>query len=330
MSARRAASVIEAAYRWADDERDWLAGIVEAAKPFEVGSGIVGCTIDLGQRSKMAQIVTDDAARTHAPAIVSITNALDPSLARAMYAPTEFAGNAAWRLDRVTSAVGTRREHVEERAGCALPPMWAVIGGNPDVRSVALAFPSRKPLVPEDAYPHRDGAKHLGLLGAHLGAALRLRAAISPPSANDAHTEAVLTPDGKVLHATGAARGRSRSLAAAAARTERARLRRTTDGEALSLWKALVDGRWTIIDVEERDGKRLVLARRNMLGARDVAALDDAERDVAWLASMGHSHKYIAYELGFSEASVVRRLTSALAKLGFKSRRDLVRFFSQT
>lgn len=328
MTARRAASIIEAAYRWAADERAWLAGIVEAARPFEVGAGIVGCTIDLGQRSKIGEIVTDEGARSHAPAIVSVTNALGASLARAMYAPTEFAGNAAWRLERITSAAGTSRESVEERAGCALPPMWAVIGGNPEVRSIALAFPSGKSLTPADAYPHRDGAKHLGLLGAHLGAALRLRSAIAP-SANDAETEAVLTPGGKVLHAAGAARHRSRSLAAAAARTERARLRRTTDDEALSLWRALVDGRWTIIDVEERDGKRLVLARRNMLGARDVAALDDAERDVAWLASMGHSHKYIAYELGFSEASVVRRLTSALTKLGFESRRDLVRFFSK-
>jgi len=38
-----------------------------------------------------------------------------------------------------------------------------------------------------------------------------------------------------------------------------------------------------------------------------------------------HSHKYIAYELGVTVSSVVRRLKSAMLKLGVATRHDLLR-----
>ena len=78
----------------------------------------------------------------------------------------------------------------------------------------------------------------------------------------------------------------------------------------------------------DRDGKRLLLARKNALGSPDVAALATEERDVAWLATHGHSRKYIGYELGLSVAQVGRRLASAMRKLKVTSRRDLLRRFA--
>lgn len=47
----------------------------------------------------------------------------------------------------------------------------------------------------------------------------------------------------------------------------RGRLRRATPDEALRTWTALVRGHWTILEGVERDGKRLLFARRNPLGA---------------------------------------------------------------
>jgi len=43
---------------------------------------------------------------------------------------------------------------------------------------------------------------------------------------------------------------------------------------------------------------------------------------------MGHSYKYVAYELGITVSMVVRRLESAMKKLRVGSRRDLLRAFA--
>jgi DNA-binding NarL/FixJ family response regulator len=115
------------------------------------------------------------------------------------------------------------------------------------------------------------------------------------------------------------------AIAGAVLRSERARLRRVDDVEATRLWEALVQGRFSIVEATERDGRRFLLARRNTLGSPDVVALEREESDVVWLAARGHSHKYIAYELGVSVATVARRLKSALGKLRIRSRRDLLK-----
>src|SRR6185503_1950304 len=116
----------------------------------------------------------------------------------------------------------------------------------------------------------------------------------------------------------------------AVVRRERARgrMRRVDADEAAQLWSVLVSGRWSIVDFVDRDGKRLLLARKNPVGGPDIAALTAEERDVVWLATQGHSRKYIAYELGLSVAQVGRRLASAMRKLRVPSRRDLVRRFA--
>ena len=107
-------------------------------------------------------------------------------------------------------------------------------------------------------------------------------------------------------------------------------MRGTSDEEALQLWRALVSGRWSIVDVEERDGKRLLLARKNKVeGGQELSTLDELDRDVVWLVAMDHSIKFVAYELGISAPTVRRRLDRAMTTLGIATRRDLVRFFAK-
>jgi DNA-binding CsgD family transcriptional regulator len=147
---------------------------------------------------------------------------------------------------------------------------------------------------------------------------------------DDPETEAVLSADGDVLHATGTAALHRRSLAEAVVTMDRARRRKLPDAEALESWNALVDGQWSILDLIESDGKRLLLARRNQLNGHDLLALTPLERDVAWLTAIGHSYKYIAYELGINLSGVVRRLNTVLTKLRLGSRGELVRAFALT
>ena len=316
-------AVVEAGYRWVEDERAWLRGLAGAAQPFAVGAGVAAFTLDLVDRPEIPCFVGVGTQRAFEPRVRAFTSAFDPATARLMFAPTEFVGNALHRLRRISR---TRKKSVERMSGGNAVSAFALIGGDPRANAVALVFPASGEPDPDQAFPR---ARTLGLAAAHLGAALRLRQLATPSHADDKDTESILTPKGRVLHATGEAQERAQreSLVEAVVRRERARgrLRHTDPEQAAQLWSVLVSGRWSIIDFVDRDGKRMLLARKNPVHGPDVLALTDEERDVVWLATLGHSRKYIAYELGLGAATVTKRLASALKKLRIGSRRELLR-----
>jgi DNA-binding CsgD family transcriptional regulator len=326
--------IIEAAYTWEETEGEWLKGVAEAAAPWSAGGGIVACAIQCaGGESKVTSARTaDGAGEADVGTIHSLCETLPVELAATFFAPTEFVGNGRWRLERVAKEVNVDVSMLTK--GRDLPSMWALVAGAPHERSIVLGFPAapekKSSFTSTDPFPSID-RKVLGLVGAHMGAALRLRAlGQPPPAAEHEATEAVITPNGKILHATGEAQpSRMReSLTEAVLRSEKARgrLRKIDSEEATRLWSALVEGRWSIVEATERDGKRFLLARKNTLSpVPDLIELTKAENDVVWLAIHGHSHKYIGYELGLSVPAVSRRLKSALAKLRISSRRDLLR-----
>jgi DNA-binding NarL/FixJ family response regulator len=86
----------------------------------------------------------------------------------------------------------------------------------------------------------------------------------------------------------------------------------------------MVHGEWTLVDHADTDGKRFLLAKRNLPGVRDLAALTKRERQVASYAACGLSLKQIGYELGLSVSTVSAQLKSGLRKLRLTSRTDLV------
>ncbi|CAN5670706.1 hypothetical protein BH09MYX1_BH09MYX1_36520 [soil metagenome] len=104
-------------------------------------------------------------------------------------------------------------------------------------------------------------------------------------------------------------------------------MHRVETTEAHALWIALVTGQLSIAFATEAKGKRILVARRNRGGSDsgDKLALTAEESAVVWLASEGHSLKYMAHELDVSIAMLVRRLKSATQKLGIGSRRELLR-----
>lgn len=320
--------VVEAGYEWVEDEQSWVEGIALAASEFAVGTGAAAYTVSLERSApRVTAFAGRDTPEQFEHEIRAFTSALAPQTAREIYAPTEFVGNANHRMRRVAQARG---ETVDTMARGNHVAAWAMVGGDPRKRAVAVVFPGDAAAFdPDRAFP---GARVLGLAGAHLGAALRLRALAAPSADVDEVTESVLDARGKVLHAIGTARERParESLVEAVVRRERARgrLRRVDADEAAAQWAVLVSGRWSIVDFIDRDGKRLLLARKNPVSGPDVAALTDEEQDVVWLATHGHSRKYIAYELGLSVAQVGRRLASAMRKLHVDSRRELLRRFA--
>lgn len=175
--------------------------------------------------------------------------------------------------------------------------------------------------------PSRGETAIWGRVAAHLAAAHRLRSSEHP-------IEAVVSPGGRVLDATGPARDivARDALRAAAISQDRVRSRRGRPqdaDEATEQWRALVSGRWSLVDQFESDGRRFLVARVNERGSTRVAALTARETQVVELAALGHANKLIAYELGLSVATVARTLARAATKLGASTRVELIRQFLQ-
>jgi DNA-binding CsgD family transcriptional regulator len=328
-SARRPDPIrlIEAGYAWEADESRWIEELTRSAAPFGVGGGVIAYTVRVEQRVQLGRLHCSAGTRDRdAVALRRVVERLPSPIASSVFAPTEFVGNAAYRISRLARSAGVAPESLLRADGTPLPANWSLISGDATTRALVLCFPrsTARGSSPDEPFPHRD-ARALGLVGAHLGSALRLRTLLG---SEGRAPEAVLTPGGKLVHAEGAAtapRARN-SLVAAVQSSERARgrMRRAAPDEALRSWAALVQGRWTIIDTVERDGKRLLLARANPMRTAGILDLTPDERDVAWLAALGHSYKYIAYELGHPLSTVASRLRRAMHKLRAGSRAELL------
>jgi DNA-binding CsgD family transcriptional regulator len=87
------------------------------------------------------------------------------------------------------------------------------------------------------------------------------------------------------------------------------------------------DGRWSLVDWFDSDGRRFVLALPNTPEVVDPRGLSERENLVATYAIHGDSGKLIGYRLGISKASVSTALHSAMHKLGVKTRAQLIERF---
>jgi DNA-binding NarL/FixJ family response regulator len=163
-------------------------------------------------------------------------------------------------------------------------------------------------------------------LGTHVTAGLGLREELNPHV--PARTDAVFTPDGRCVHVEGEARSTTaRELLRHHARCmEKARgpLRRRDPEAALSLWKALVAGRWTIVDRWDADGRRYLVARRNEEKGWDPRALTAREVQAVEGAMRGEPNAQIAHALGIHESTVATHLSRALRKLVLRRREHLL------
>lgn len=169
-----------------------------------------------------------------------------------------------------------------------------------------------------------------GRIAAHLSASVRLRRrmAMSHSEGGGFQPEAVLDRTGKVHDASGLAQseGARDQLRRAVIELEKARgpLRLAEPDKSLAGWKALIAGRWSLVDQIESDGKRYILARQNEPVAGGPATLTAREKQVIGYAKLGHYNKLIAYELGISDSTVRVLLARAAAKLGVRTRAELL------
>lgn len=316
--------ILEAAYAPAPTEESWLTGIGEYFQPFTPGLGALVTSWDLGApvpilRRAVAVGMGDDLASLFRN-IYGLLARERAQLLPAVLAPHPSV--ACWmkavgrQFSLFPGEAGDRLRGALERAGCE--DSLGVLSRERSGATVLVSIPvARLSPVP----PRTLG--QLSRVTAHVCSAIRLRT-----RAAGEDVEAWIDPSGKVRDARGPAQERQarESLTTAVRAVERARgrLRRTDPEEALDLWRALFEGRWSIVEQVESDGRRILLARRNEPGVADPRALSPGERDVLAYAAMGHSNKYVAYLLGISTGAVASRLASALRKLGVPSRREAI------
>lgn len=120
--------------------------------------------------------------------------------------------------------------------------------------------------------------------------------------------------------------GARKSVREAAIRIDRTREHPRDDevARALELWRGLLEGRCSMVDWFDHDGRRYVLARRNPPHSKDPRSLTERESNVCAGVCLGESNKSISYRLGISRSRVSTVLRSAMRKLGVKTRPQLV------
>lgn len=184
----------------------------------------------------------------------------------------------------------------------------------------------------KESTPSRLAKRRYSALSKHFRAAWGIRHRLGAPASDGTPVEraqAVFAPSGACQHATGLCRDSIAlaALSAAVRARECARTRglREEPERALTLWPALVAGRWALADHVELDGRRVVLAVAGEAVLENPRALSPKEQRVALLVASGATNCEIAAELNLTEGGVAAHLHSAMRKFKCSSRGDLIR-----
>ena len=331
-------SVVEAIYTFDADRPTWLASVLEAADG-ALGHGLsaLACAFRALPDGTIIIDTSSAAAQRHPPhelnAILNGLSAAPPGWLSRYFRPgggvvhamltseVDAGGNLAYRRDLAWRGV---RDGLN--IACADLDNQGVL--------LSLARPALRPLDPETR-------ADLVRVGTHLLAGFRLRrrlgidAAGASPSPDAADglplggaVEAVLTPEGKLLDASGeAGLGEARRALRLAVRgIENARRRARRDSrEALKVWRGLVAARWTLVDeFDESDGSQYIVARVNVPESGKIASLTPTERLVVTYTARGFSTKETAYALGLSDATVRVLIMRAARRCGARNRAELL------
>jgi DNA-binding CsgD family transcriptional regulator len=334
-----AIGVVEASYRLGCTTEQWLREILRMARPLfekDGGEGAVAFLIDAQRTTPERPHLLGIAAEAIPDAAFGAFSSFVEIGAKPEFATRVRCAGPVSTLSESVGALFSDRGGFEERLRAhSLGDAGYVMAGDPMGVCCLLASPYRK--------RHQMARSLIAawqLVAAHIAAGFRLRArggSAGEPSSADPNdgTDAIFDPDGRLQHAEGlvAASAEHRERLRQAARdavVARGAVRHQDPLQALALWRALVSGRWSMVDRFDRDGRRFVVARRNQPGARVHRALSEREVQVATLVAFGHPNKVVGYELGIAESTVATLLRRALRKLDLPGRTELVDLFART
>jgi DNA-binding CsgD family transcriptional regulator len=326
-------SIVEAAYAVEAPVRDWTGGLLSATNS-SIGTGLGGfaCEFHANADGTMAIDRTSAAALNQPPETV---NAIFDGLT---HAPPGWLSSYTANPRSASFCVLT--SEVDPNFHLAYRDRLASHGVHDGINVACMDLDRRGVLISlgvgEGEHLPPPVRHNLARVATHIVAGLRLRGRVQNatlpkadrlPSAADPG-DAILSPEGKLLHADGEAKLASarRALQKAVSDVENARTSLRGDVErALGLWKGLVSARWTLIDQFDEHGVKYIVARENSPTATVLSKLTSAEHCVVMFAARGFSTKEIAYTLGISPATVRVLLMRAARRCGVKGRRELLK-----
>ncbi|MDH3622929.1 MAG: LuxR C-terminal-related transcriptional regulator [Myxococcales bacterium] len=320
----------ETAYNLGLDGQQWLPKLLRDGVEFiGHGLGLAGLTCRRGV--DRGEFVIEQ---------VHVESCPDDFMQSVMKAQLEVPREFLWEMSRPTHPKTLSEAAAENLAGFhdVMRHFTHVEDGlgmsafDPDGHGVYLIAPLRE----RTSLTTRE-RERLQMVASHFGAGYRLRRSLGRPSSSRPpkttlphRAEAVLDPkDFRVTDAAGDAKACDsiEGLREAAKHIDRARghMRENDPQAALELWKALVRGRWSMVDWFDSDSRRFVLAVPNEPKVKDPRGLTKQEAQVVSFLTMGHTSKLIGYQLGLSQARVSALVSSAMHKLGVRTRAQLVK-----
>jgi len=308
--------VVEAAYV-PHTPRVWLEHVASTLTPLlDRGNGLLCYGFDAREMGviQLEAPVFAGAGVEVWGAMQGATEGLDPRAVRRTYLGSQPFGTVAQRF------VGSTRRIFSELAQRHYAPngfsdllVLHVVAG--DRRGCLFAAPLSRSLA---------ASRKEITLWSRVAAHLRAGYASSLRHGDDVEaSDAILEPDGRILHASGFAKtplGREtlRHVVRSAERARTSRARQDAS-RALDLWQELIAGRWTLIQRFDADGRRFLLARRNTDEVQRYVQLTCREQEIAQRVLNGDSNKRIAHDLLVSEATISERLENMLSKLNLHS-----------
>jgi len=336
----------EAAYDLRPDDDVWFPRLLEVGEPlFEKGFGtairVIERPVDGGPIQNRELYTTPNMPSDWNETALAMLGALPPKVVEIRCRPgTVHTQSELWSIyhDEL-ERLGLQGEYADPSA---MPNPEAIrkamVLGNRDTLIVAAVDPYGPGFylsmhLPELTTLTEKERAHWKMLAAHLSAGFRVRQGLSEEGVLDSSkapdsAEAILDPKSfRVTDARGQAEGADvlDTLRGAALRVDRARgrLRKDDPEESLHVWWALLQGRWSFVDWFDTDGRRFVLAHPNPPNIGDPRGLTEREAQVVAFASLGETGKLISYRLGVAESGVSRALSSAMHKLGVKTKAQL-------
>lgn len=203
--------------------------------------------------------------------------------------------------------------------------MWEAVGGAAGFGD-ALGFlvEGQKSLLIAGALLRGDevepiSAPSADLIVSHLAAAFPQRETPMVPDEADV----VFQAGGRIVHRSDVGE-KACGLVELAARVldhERSSLEPSHD--AGSVWQELLDGNWSLVEHEDRDGQRFLLLRKEP--RRHPRALTTSERQALSLLASGLDGKRLAAELDVTQSTASEHVLNGLRKLGFRDQIDFLR-----
>jgi DNA-binding CsgD family transcriptional regulator len=331
-------SMVEAAYAVECSTQEWTAGILQAADG-AIGAGLSGfaCTFRKTKEDTLAIDRSTASSLKHPEAELSaIFNGIS-------HAPPGWLSAYLTRPQSISQCLLT--SEVDPKFKLSYRARLAEGGVHDGINVASMDLDGSGLLlsigVPGPAQMTRSMRESLSRVATHFLAALRLRArlaaASSPPSGNGdpapGPTDALLSPDGKLLHAEGEAKlaDAQHALQAAVRNVEHARQSLRDDpAQALGMWKGLVSARWTLLDQFDRGGTKYIVARENAPRTPGLPVLTPTERCIVRYASRGLTTKEIAYTLGISDTTVRVLFMRAARRCGVSTRAALIKLSRNT